>query len=57
MLIIDVEGRLMAHEILFIVYARTLAVFNISKYVENGIIIEPSLDRSDGVVRYVCFIL
>jgi len=43
----------MAHEVIFITIAQTLATFNIEKPVVNGVVIHPSVERSEGVVRLV----
>jgi len=43
----------MAHEVIFITIAQTLATFNIKKPVVNGVVIHPSVERSEGVVRLV----
>lgn len=42
----------MADASVFISCAMTLAVFNISKYVEDGRIIEPIVDQTTGIIRY-----
>jgi hypothetical protein len=41
----------MAEESIFISCAMTLAVFNVSKYEENGQVIEPSVDQTTGTIR------
>jgi len=48
----------MADASIFISCAMTLAVFNISKYVEDGHVIEPIMDQTTGVIRYgACYVL
>ncbi|KAE9390851.1 cytochrome P450 [Gymnopus androsaceus JB14] len=47
-------GRLMAVEVLFITYAMALSVFDISKAKVNGNLIEPTDERSQGVVSRPC---
>lgn len=37
---------------IFITCAMSLAVFNISKAVENGVIIEPVHENTTGTIRY-----
>ncbi len=36
--------------------AMVLAVFNISKYCEDGIVFEPDIETTSGAVRYVNFL-
>jgi hypothetical protein len=47
----------MALEVLFITCAMTLAVYDISKPVVNGKVLEPDEERSEGVVRYAFVVL
>jgi len=41
----------MADASIFISCVMTLAVYNISKYVEDGHVIEPIVDQTTGVIR------
>ncbi|KAL9709236.1 hypothetical protein Ac2012v2_007590 [Leucoagaricus gongylophorus] len=45
-------GRVMADASVFISCAMTLAVFNISKYVEDGRVIEPIVDQTTGIISH-----
>jgi hypothetical protein len=45
-------GSHLADASVFITCATTLAVFNISKCVENGVVIEPVHDSTTGTIRY-----
>lgn len=47
----------MAEASIFISCAMTLAAFNISKYEENGQVIEPIVDQTTGTIRYVTVML
>ncbi|KAK0465859.1 cytochrome P450 [Desarmillaria tabescens] len=45
-------GRLLADSSLFISCAMVLAVFNISKYSENGVVLEPDMEHTAGTVSH-----
>ncbi|KAJ3977109.1 cytochrome P450 [Lentinula raphanica] len=45
-------GRVLADASVFISCAMALAVFNISKYSEDGVIIEPDLNQSSGTISH-----
>lgn len=45
-------GRIMADASIFISCVMTLAVYNISKYVEDGHVIEPIVDQTTGVISH-----
>ncbi|KAF7762119.1 hypothetical protein Agabi119p4_8712 [Agaricus bisporus var. burnettii] len=45
-------GRIMAEASIFISCAMTLAAFNISKYEENGQVIEPIVDQTTGTISH-----
>ncbi len=42
----------MAAASIFISCAMTLAVFDISKHMENGKVMEPIVDQTTGTIRY-----
>ncbi|KAJ3983979.1 cytochrome P450 [Lentinula detonsa] len=45
-------GRVLADASVFISCAMALAVFNISKYSENGVVIEPDRNQSSGTISH-----
>jgi hypothetical protein len=45
-------GRVLADVSIFISCAMSLAVFDISKYMEDGEVIEPVVDQTTGTIRY-----
>ncbi|KAJ4490596.1 cytochrome P450 [Lentinula aciculospora] len=45
-------GRVLADASVFISCAMALAVFNISKYSEDGVVIEPDTDQSTGTISH-----
>jgi hypothetical protein len=45
----------MAEASVFISCAMSLAVFNISKAIENGVVIEPVHEQLPGIIRYIEF--
>jgi hypothetical protein len=45
-------GLHLADASIFISCAMSLAVFDISKYIENGVIVEPVHDNTTGTIRY-----
>ncbi|KAJ3978425.1 cytochrome P450, partial [Lentinula detonsa] len=51
----DSNFRVLADASVFISCAMALAVFNISKYSENGVVIEPDRNQSSGTIRQAVF--
>jgi len=45
-------GRLLADNSLYLTIAQSLAVFNISKVVENGKVIEPVMEPMPGIINH-----
>ena len=45
-------GRLLAEISVFISCAMSLAVFNITPHIENGMPVIPDLTQTTGVIRY-----
>jgi hypothetical protein len=54
---INRKGMHLADASLFISCAMSLAVFDISKCVENGVVIEPVHENTTGTIRYDTFLL
>ncbi|THH14869.1 hypothetical protein EW146_g5523 [Bondarzewia mesenterica] len=50
------EGLHLADAFLYLQYATILAVFDITKVVENGMIIEPAIEYTSGTIRSVVYI-
>ncbi len=48
--------RLLADASVFMSCTMVLAVFDISKYSENGVVFEPDTDHTAGVVRYEIYV-
>ena len=46
-------GAHLADAALFITISTVLAVFDISKHVENGVVIEPTFESTTGTIRFV----
>ena len=45
------SGRFLADASVFIACAMILAVFDITKSVENGEVVEPKVEYTDGTIR------
>lgn len=48
-----IPGRILADASVFISCAMVLSVFTISKYHENGVAVEPSVEQTTGTIRWV----
>lgn len=46
----------MADSTLFIMCATALAVLDVSRCIENGIVIDPVHENTTGTIRFVCFL-
>ena len=57
MLAFGCTGLHLADASVWISAAMSLAVFDISKVVENGVEITPEVDPSSGVIRYVAHLI
>ena len=47
----DIIGRVLADSSLFISCAMSLAVFDISKYSKDGVVVEPVVEQKTGTIR------
>jgi hypothetical protein len=57
LLVLDCPGLHLADASVWISAAMSLAVFEISKVVENGVDITPELDPMSSTIRYVAHLL